>query len=486
MIPLFALFLVTSQDAQASSTLELPPLFGDHMVLQCDRGAALWGKAPPGAAIGIELTRPLCEDRIEATTQAGSDGSWRVVLRQGSGGPWSMRVWAHGSPPVAFEDVWFGDVWICAGQSNMEWPLAESTNAQAEIAAADRPLVRLFQVPHRTGAEPRSQAQGSWTLCTPETARAFSAVGYHFGRALSEHLDRLRLPAHVEHGHEHPVGLIQAAWGGTPAEAWTERSFLDGVADFAPILERTPPHEAWAPSALFNGMIAQLTPLSVTGAIWYQGESNADRAEQYRTLFPAMIRSWRKAFGREDLPFLFVQLANFMERKADPGESEWAELREAQAMTLALPHTGMAVAIDIGAADDIHPRDKRTVGERLALEARRVAHGEDVASRGPTYRSMRIEGGTVHVELEHAQGLKTTDGGLPLGFALAGEDRVFHWADASLGEGRVVLRCPEVSRPLAVRFAWADNPAHNLVNALGLPAVPFRSDDWPGLTAGRR
>ena len=302
---------------------------------------------------------------------------------------------------------------------------------------------------------------------------SFTAVGYYFGHALSGHLDR-------------PVGLIQSAWGGTPAEAWTEASFLEGVEAFAPIFEREPRNEAHVPSVLYNGMIAPLAPLQVKGAIWYQGESNAGRAEQYRTLFPAMIRSWREAFRREDLPFLFVQLANFRERKAEPDESDWAELREAQDMALGLARTGMAVIIDVGEANDIHPRDKRTVGERLALEARRVAYGERVDSRGPTFADFAVDGREVTVAFDHAEGLTTTDGEAPVGFALAGPDRVFHWAEARIDGERVVLSSEAVATPVAVRFAWADNPAHNLVDAAGLPAAPFRTDTWPGVTTGRR
>jgi sialate O-acetylesterase len=472
MLQLLALLLAVVQGAPTPQRLEVAPLFGSGMVLQCEREGALWGTAPPGASVGLAFTGPG-DMHVARVRVQKPDGRWIAeVPALPAGGPWTVKLDAgeHGSAEL--RDVWFGDVWICSGQSNMEWPLAESANAESEIAAATQPRVRLFQVEKRVSAAPQAACAGKWTVCDPQSAASFSAVGYHFGSALARDLER-------------PIGLIQAAWGGTPAEAWTMRAFLDGEA-FAPILERAPPHESWTPCGLFNGMIAPLAQLSLRGAIWYQGESNAERAEQYRELFPAMIRSWRQAFGREDLPFLFVQLASFKPRQPEPGESDWAELREAQAMALALPHTGMALAIDVGDAEDIHPRDKRTVGERLALEALRVAYGRDVASRGPTFRSLHIDGGSVRVELDHAEGLATTDGGPPAGFALAGEDRVFHWAEAELTDGAVVLRSPAVPTPVAVRFAWADNPAHNLKNAAGLPAVPFRTDDWPGVTAGRR
>lgn len=461
------------QGAAPLERLEVASLFGSGMVLQCEREVALWGTAPPGTRVSVAFERPG-EDLLVSSVQAKGDGGLWItrVAAQRPGGPWTVKIHAAEHGTAELGDVWFGDVWICSGQSNMEWPLAESADAEEEIAAASQPRMRLFQVEKRVSAEPQATCSGTWTACDPSTAASFSAVGYHFGRSLARDLER-------------PIGLIQAAWGGTPAEAWTMRALLDGEA-FAPILERAPPHESWTPSGLFNGMIAPLAKLSVRGAIWYQGESNAERAEQYRLLFPAMIRSWRQAFGRDDLPFLFVQLASFKPRQAEPGESDWAELREAQALALALSHTGMALAIDVGDAEDIHPRDKRTVGERLALEALRVAYGRDAPSRGPTFGSLAIDGASVRVLFDHAHGLATTDGRPPVGFALAGEDRVFHWAEAELVNGGVNLRSPAVPAPVAVRFAWADNPPHNLRNAAGLPAVPFRTDAWPGLTAGRR
>ncbi len=456
--------------------VELPALFGDHMIAQCERPLRVWGEAPAGTALAITLhiSVPGRSTAWHYDALADEGGEWSLEIEaQPPGGPYRLTVHDQQGLAKAIEDLWFGDVWICSGQSNMEWPLAQTRDAEADIAAAHRPLLRLFSVPRRAGDLPMAELDGEWSLCTPESAAGFSAVGYHFGRALSERIDR-------------PIGLIQAAWGGTPAEAWTERSFLEADGALRPILERAARNEAWAPAALFNGMIAPLAPIQVKGVIWYQGESNADRAWQYRQLFPAMIRSWRWAFGREDLPFLWVQLANHRPRIEEPGESEWAELREAQALALALPGTGMAVAIDIGEAEDIHPRDKRTVGERLALEARRAAYGEQVESRGPTFLGMEISGPRVRVDLEHAAGLATRDGAAPVGFALAGEDRRFHWAQAAIGGQSVVLMSEQVPAPLAVRFAWADNPAHNLVNGAGLPAVPFRSDDWTLSTVERR
>ena len=452
-------------------------LFGDHMVLQCEKPIRVWGSSGPGASVSVSLWNAgvAGEPRLlaEGAGLADDRGAWDVRLAaQPPGGPYELRI--AGESDSVFRDVWLGEVWICSGQSNMEWPVRQAKDAEAEIAGADHPGIRLFQTPRRAAPVPETHVEAEWRTCSPESVAGFSAVGYSFGRALHERIDR-------------PVGLIQAAWGGTPAEAWTAPASLRDDPDFAEILVRKPRHGSWAPSALFHGMIAPLTRYGIRGVIWYQGESNADRAWQYRRLFPAMIRSWREAFRQGDIPFLFVQLANFKARAEQPGESEWAELREAQTRALSLPRTGMAVTIDIGEADDIHPRNKQEVGRRLALAAMPAAYGKEVASSGPRYRAMEIDGSRVRVFFRAvADGLRTSDGEEPRGFALAGADRVFHWASAVVEGRSVVVESPEVQEPVAVRYAWADNPDANLANAAGLPAAPFRTDDWPGVTIGRR
>jgi sialate O-acetylesterase len=397
----------------------------------------------------------------------------------------------------------------------MQWPVSRSKNAEAEIAAANFPGIRLFSVERTVSGEPLDGCKGAWLVCTPETVKEFSAVGYYFGRRVHEVLGV-------------PVGLINSSWGGTPAEAWTSRPSLESKAQLQPILARWDdlvanyataradydkslaewekaaaaakangqsepkrpteplgpdhPHRA---SGLYNGMIHPLIPYGVGGAIWYQGESNAGRAYQYRTLFPTMIEDWRKNWGRGDFPFLFVQLANFMQWKPDPSEgSAWAELREAQTKTLALPNTGMAVIIDLGEADDIHPTNKQDVGSRLAQSAWKVAFGMDNAvDQGPMYHSMRVDGATIRVKLTDTDGGLIALGGGPVqGFAIAGPDRKFYWADARIEGDEVIVSSPGVSSPVAVRYAWADNPRCNLYNGAGLPACPFRTDDWPGVT----
>jgi sialate O-acetylesterase len=371
-------------------------------------------------------------------------------------------------------DVVVGDVWVCSGQSNMEWPVRLAAHPEDEIAAADHPRLRLFTVKRRMADQAADDVTGSWARCAPGPVAGFSAVGYYFGRELLAKLDV-------------PIGLVHASWGGTPAESWMRPAALEADEGFRPILERAIPKDSPVrPCVLFQGMIAPILPATLRGVIWYQGESNASRAVQYRTLFPALIRDWRDAFGAPELPFLFVQLANFGKPEPGPGESDWAELREAQAGALALPATGMAVAIDVGEADDIHPKNKQEVGRRLALAALRVAHGRDQASSGPVFDSMTIEGARVRLRFRNAGGGLVARGETLDGFTLAGEDRRFVRAEARIDGDTVIVESPQVPKPAAARYAWARNPAATLAGGDGLPAAPFRTDDWPVSTAGRR
>lgn len=492
--------------------VRLARIFGDHMVLQRGKPVPVWGTADRGEQVTVEFRGQ------KVSTVADRTGSWRVVLKpMGAGGPYTMTV--RGNNMITLQDVLVGEVWICSGQSNMEWPLFLARDGEREVAAANHPQIRLFMVPKAVSDVPLDDLSGGqWVVCSPETARNFSAVGYFFARELNRELGV-------------PIGMIQSAWGGTPAESWTSLPTLESNPLLRPIVESwersvqaypqaargylqqmeqwevnaararaegrpepprpnrpTPPRSnPWKPAGLFNAMIAPIVPYAMQGVIWYQGESNAGRAYEYRTLFPAMIQDWRRAWRQGDFPFLFVQLANFMAVRPEPGESAWAELREAQTMTLALPKTGMTVAIDIGAADDIHPRNKQDVGRRLALNALAIAYGKKVVYSGPIYTRMKREGSTIRLFFKHTDGGLMTPNGEPLkGFAIAGADRRFVWAEARIDGDTVVVSSPQVSDPVAVRYAWADNPICNLYNKAGLPASPFRTDDWPGVTAPRR
>lgn len=459
-----------SQDA-----FELAPWLGEHMLAPADEPWRVAGRATAGAHVAATLWTRV-EGRSTSFAEdvtADAEGRFEIVFPAQRAGLGAELTVTCGVEQRVLRDVAFGDLWIASGQSNMEWTSRQLGLAGEDLAGASDPGVRLLRVERATAAAPLATLGGRWQRSSPQVALEFSAVGFHFARELRQRTGR-------------PIGIVLAAWGGTPAEAWMPRTALEADERFAPILARAPHEPAWGAAALYHGMIHPLLGCRPRGVIWYQGESNADRAEQYAPLFQSLIASWREAFGASELPFLWVQLANFGARAPTPGESAWAELREAQAAALALPATGMAVAIDVGDADDIHPRDKATVALRLALEAERVAYGRDTVSRGPRFAEHVVERAALRVRLDFAEGLRTREGGTPQGFALAGEDRVFHAAQARIDGAHVVLTSPAVPAPVAARFAWADNPAHDLVNGAGLPAEPFRTDDWPRLTAGKR
>lgn len=660
-LTLLLLLLVLAPAARGD--VRVPSLIGDNMVLQQGRKVRVWGWAEPGERVTVSFRGGKSSARTDAR------GRWEVLTGpHKAGGPFELTV--TGRNTLVFRNVLVGEVWVCSGQSNMEWSLANAQDGAREAAAADYPFIHLFTVAKKTAAQPLDNVEGRWVVTTPKEAASFSAVGYFFGRELHK---RLRLP----------VGLIHTSWGGTPAEAWTSRAALSADPLLQPILERydkqltdlprlqseyerardewakqyvmadpgnegeprgyaKPGHDTgawkrmalpllwetagldvdgviwfrrevevpseWAgkdltlklgaiddfdttyfngervgsigtdtpnswtvprlyrvpgrlvragrntvavrvydrvggggfvggemtlapvgaakesgvaldgewlykeettvpsrdidwtkqpqppgagnqnnPTVLYNAMLAPLFPYAIRGAIWYQGESNAGRSYQYRKLFPAMIRDWRAAWNVGDFPFYFVQLANWKARPQDSIDSGWAELREAQLMTLrAVPNTGMAVAIDIGDPDDIHPLNKLDVGLRLARWALADTYGLKLEKSGPLYDSFRVEGERVRLSFKHAGGLKTRDGSPPSGFYIAGADRKFVPADARIEKGEIVVWNREVKIPVAVRYAWADSPTVNLYNAEGLPASPLRTDDWRGVTAENR
>ncbi len=471
------LFVCSLSEAQ----VVLPPFFNCNMVLQQGIPIPVWGWASPGEKVSVTFNNKT------VTTKTGKDGKWKITLpSMNYGGPYNMVV--KGSNLRTIENILIGEVWVCSGQSNMEFNLSSAINAQAEIAASDYPEIRLFTVKRRMAQTPMENLEeGEWWQCSPVSSPKFSAVAYFFGRALYQKL-------------KVPIGLINTSWGGTVAETWTSPEAIAKNPDFAAKLEdlkkidlaeynktnekKLGPNSY--PTLLFNGMINPLIPYGIKGAIWYQGEGNAGRAFQYRRVFSDMIKDWRAQWDQGDFPFLFVQLANFMKADSIPVESTWAELREAQSMTLALPKTGMASAIDVGNALDIHPKDKQTVGNRLALSALTVAYRQPIENLGPVYKEMKIIGNTVEITFDHTVlGLKAKDKyGYVKGFTLAGTDHKFYWAKAMItGTNTLVVSSPDVNVPVAVRYGWANNPDDvNLYNSKDLPADPFRTDKWKGIT----
>jgi len=658
--------------ASAFADVTLPAIFSDHMVLEKTAKVPFWGKADPGEKVTVTLGEKT------ATATAGDDGKWTTSLDLSDSGPGPFAVKVQGKNEIPIADVLVGEVWVASGQSNMEWTVKNTTDANEEIAKSANPQVRQFLVKKSALPAPTDFVEGTWTVASPETTGGFTAVGYFFAKALNKELNT-------------PVGLINTSWGGTPSEAWTSQEALKSVPelkdaserllkDVASFPERSKEYiekfstwlkdnnradqkadpaafagvdvstESWAPvtipgeitgpglpkngvvwlrrdievsevpkdgfrpsfngidgfeafywngelikeytyetaseagprrayvipaakikkgknvaavrlyaperspsvkgdltqfgkqtsqwlakaevsfpalaadikpapaapatlpppshtaSYLYNGMLDPIIPYAIKGAIWYQGETNAGRSIQYRTAFPLMITDWRTQWEQGDFPFYFVQLANFQSKENKPAESGWAELREAQSQTLKLANTGQAVIIDIGESGDIHPRNKKDVGERLAKIALAKDYGKDIAYSGPVYQSMKVDGDKVRLTFDHLGGglvaqpvpakydvntgakqtadlVRNSPKSELEGFAICGEDKQWVWADAKIDGDNVVVWSDKVAKPVAVRYGWANNPNTNLYNKAGLPASPFRTDDFPAATA---
>jgi len=457
-----------AQEPAAATRLSLAPIFSSHMVLQRDVKNPIWGKAAPDAKVKLQIA----DETKEAT--ANKDGKWSLTVGPLEAGRPLELVVTSGDETVKLDDVLVGEVWIASGQSNMEWPVTASLDPEKEIAAAKYPQIRFIDVPNKSADEPAGSFESTgWQVCTPETIGNFSAVAYFFGRELHKELNV-------------PIGLIGANWGGTPMEAWTSREALESSDTFKPIVEaaQAPPKSpeeveqrkkmaAHQPAALFNGMLAPVIPYGIRGALWYQGESNADRHQQYAELSKLMITDWRNRWGQAEFPFLLVQLAAY-----EKGGETWPPLRAAQLETLELPNTGMATAIDIGDRTDIHPKNKQEVARRLALAARRIAYGQDIVYSGPVYREMHPADAAVRLFFDHVGGGLKSEGELR-GFEIAGEDGKFVPAQAKIDGEQVVVSSEAVAKPQAVRYSWAAFPEGNLYNAEGLPAVPFRTTKEP-------
>ena len=450
------------------ASLTVSRLFSDGVILQRNAVVPVWGTAPSGTSVTIAF------DSLLREVEAGPDGSWRGALEpHAAGGPHALTISA-GDQTLDIQDVWFGDVWIASGQSNMEWVVANAADAENEIRSANDPHIRHFKVPRTWSYDPESTlAGGEWRRTDSSHVGQFSAVGYYFARSLRTSVDI-------------PVGILNTSWGGSRIEAWLEPDALTMAPE--DLARRLNEHKESGednvnhqPTLLYNKMIHPLLSFPITGFLWYQGESNAGNVEdagRYAMQFQSLISSWRSAWGNDTAPFLFVSLAGFRAAPLEPGDSNWALLRESQSAALTLPNVGQAITIDIGEADDIHPRNKQDVGLRLALAARHLAYGEDLVYSGPLYRNHVVEGDRVILSFDHTgSGLAARGSSQPGGFSIAGADGRFVWADARIDGNTVVVSSTSVTNPVAVRYAWADNPDRaNLYNVEGLPAAPFRTD----------
>ncbi len=502
-----ALAAVVLGSSNLCAEVKLPTLFTDHMVLQQGASVPVWGWADEGEKVTVQFRGQT----VQATSRGGK---WIVKLRNlKAGGPDTLTV--SGSNRIVITDVLVGEVWAASGQSNMEWQLKRTFEPKEAIDRSANSSLRLFTVPKTKLNSPTNNINSKWVECGPATVADFSAVAYYFGRDLQKALGV-------------PVGMIHTSWGGSPAEAWMSEPALEGnpryktevldgyatamnnhksalakwLSEEAALAKEgkkpagnKPNPPFWRPGELYNGMIAPVIPYAIKGAIWYQGESNAGRAEQYRSLMADMISNWRQDWGSGDFTFLQVQLAPWDRNKKrsieeitrEPGDSDWAELREAQwLVSRKFPKAGMAVITDVGEKDEIHPTKKEPVGARLALQARKIAYGQKLTAGGPIYRSMSVRGDKATLRFENVgSGLQAVGGALK-GFSIAGEDRKFVWAQAVIEGGKVIVSSPSVAKPVAVRYGWADYPVVNLSNMEGLPASPFRTDDFPMITKGKK
>jgi sialate O-acetylesterase len=499
--PMLVLVCIAVSCAAARADVRLPHVLSDHAVLQRDRPIHIWGWSAPAAHLTVKFHAQ------SAAAVADATGNWSLWLGpEAAGGPYSLTVSGDGAD-VTIADLLVGDVWVASGQSNMEMPLkgfpfnTVVKDGEKEIAAATNPKLRLLIVTKKSADYPLNDVPDTWTICTPDTAQDFSAVAYFFGREIAAREDV-------------PVGLIDSTWGGTPADSWVSMDTLGTHPELLPAFaaraafadgennrdaqlaqekqedaaaqaagKPRPPHPwhpdetSWTPAGLYNGMIAPLTPLAVRGFIWYQGETNSahERAPYYETLMNGLIGDWRMHFAQGNLPFFYVQISSFN----SPGE-DWGRVRDTQQRTLEVANTAMAVTLDVGSPNNVHPPDKQTVGHRLALAARHLVYGEDVPYASPLFREATVElqpdGSTaLRVWFDYAQGL-TTHGGPSTAFEVGGADRHFVPAVAKIEGETVVVSASAVPHPVYVRYGWMGVMPDNLFNAAGLPMSTFTSE----------
>lgn len=482
--------------------VKLPDVFSDNMVLQREQTVPVWGTADPGEKVNVSLNGQT------ASATAGKDGKWMARLgKMTAGGPFEMTV--SGKNTVTFRNVLVGEVWLCSGQSNMWWTVDREKGIDPIVKAANYPNIRVFQF-----WTPENDSYGkrpAWDVCTPESIQEFSAVAFFFGKYLYEELGV-------------PVGLIHTSMGGSVPEAWMTRKTLQADKDFRPILaywdslmtaypgakeryiqylgelraqkrEKGPepkdPNLPFLPKPLrfsmlyptwlYDVQLEPLIPFGMRGVIWFQGESSAPRAWQYRRLFPAMIAEWRKVWGQGDFPFVYAQLSSY---KSNP--QQLPELREAQRLSLSVKNTAMAVTVDLGEEDNVHFNNKWDVGSRLAIAAFGTVYGRHIVYSGPMYQSMERQGNSIRLKFDHRGGGMEAKDNTPLReFTIAGADRVFHPAEAKFSGRDILVSSKDVPEPIAVRYGWSDIPKCNLANDSGLLASPFRTDDWKWTTEGK-
>jgi sialate O-acetylesterase len=464
----------------------LPPVIGNHMVLQRDLPVPIWGWGDKGEKISVSFAGQ------SKSATVGKNGKWMVKLDKLKENSSPSTLTVKGNNEIKVKNILVGEVWICSGQSNMEWKVAQCSNSKEEIAAANHPKIRLFDVPgHTVHPLPQTKGpnKGEWKTCSPATIGNFSAAGYYFGRRLYQELNV-------------PIGLVGSNWGGTRIEPWTTLAGFNAVPELAETAEKVKAYtkdtkvKSSTPSAIYNSMVHPLTPFALRGAIWYQGESNGGEGNSYYHKKHALVKGWRNAFQNPKLAFYWVQLCNFKQPGTTPGGGDgWAKLREAQTQALDIPHTGMAIIIDLADAhnpNDIHPKNKQDVGGRLAQWALHQTYNKkDMVPSGPLYSGHKIKGNQVHLSFKNiGKGLmvgkkekldptQEIKNGTLKHFSIAGADKKWHWAEAKIMGGQVVLSSKEVKTPKAARYAYTMNPADaNLYNKEGLPADPFRTDDW--------
>jgi sialate O-acetylesterase len=492
----------------ARANVSLPDVLSDGMVLQQNQKVPIWGTAEPGETITVKFAGK------SKTATATADGKWMVKLDPMHANSAGSVMIISGKNTIELKDILVGEVWLVAGQSNMQRLLGETTNGEAAIAAANHPLIRLFNVSRAVAFKHAKPPLATWQACSPQSVKEFSAAGYYFGVELENDL-------HV------PIGLINSSYGGSQAEAWTPVEYLLASDDLRPTVDRTKLWDEERPrvraeydeaikkwraeadkavaagarpspspavpdalreyriaSSIYDGMIAPLIPFNIRGAIWYQGESNEARAQQYGILLPTMIKAWRERWGETEFPFGIVQLPNYRDPKPEPADEPWSFIREAQRQTAAkMRNVGLIVTIDIGEAHDIHPHNKLDVGRRMARWALVDVYGRPMTKSGPMFREAKLTGSKIVLRFDQAgAGLRLRDGNKLDEFAVAGADHKWHWANAKIvGKDRIEVWSDEVPHPLAARYAFNNNPKHpNLTNETGLPAGPFRTDDWPG------